>query len=176
MNIGRYPKQASYDWRQQSLLYCFLCCHEQKPSWLNISEIYKQLSSFRRYEKSLTERLIETQLHAWQTTDIKLRKRRAVIWREIINADIYTVVRHNDRYKEKQRSLRWRVTMSNSIIHRLKDDSWLMRVRKVLPRMTNCYYLSWKHSYNALIHYRLHEMLDVFSMCVVAGLFCRSYR
>jgi hypothetical protein len=43
-----------------------------------------------------------------------------------------------------------------------------MRLRKITWRMTRCYYPSWKHSHNALAHCTLLEMLDVFSLCVVA--------
>jgi hypothetical protein len=45
-----------------------------------------------------------------------------------------------------------------------------MRMRKISWRMTSCYYASWKHSKRALAHYMLFEMLDVFSLCVVAQL------
>jgi hypothetical protein len=34
----------------------------------------------------------------------------------------------------------------------------------------SCYYLSWKHSHSAFMHYTLLNMLDVFSLCVVTEL------
>jgi hypothetical protein len=41
---------------------------------------------------------------------------------------------------------------------------------KILCRITQCYYPSWKHSLTALAKHTLIEMLDIFSLRAVVGL------
>lgn len=45
-----------------------------------------------------------------------------------------------------------------------------MRMRNISRRVTSLYYPSWKHSKNTLANHTLHELLDVFTLCVAAEL------